>query len=76
MLLESVHKILEEAPLASIDYAELRDPATLAVVPEQLDGPAVLALAVQFAPDPDGRGAAVRLIDNRVLLQPHRQERA
>jgi len=70
VLLEMVRKTLEEAPLASIDYAELRDPVTLAEVPEQLVGPAVLALAVHFAPDPDGRGAKVRLIDNRVLCRP------
>jgi hypothetical protein len=27
----------------------------------------LLAIALQFEPDPDGQGAAVRLIDNRVL---------
>lgn len=74
VLLEGVRKVIEEAPLATIDYAELRDPETLAEAPEQLVGPAVLALAVHFAPDPDGRGAQVRLIDNRVLLVPRQTE--
>jgi pantoate--beta-alanine ligase len=74
VLLEGVCKVIGEAPLATIDYAELRDPETLAEAPEQLVGPAVLALAVHFAPDPDGRGARVRLIDNRVLLLPRQTE--
>ncbi|MFT5444035.1 MAG: pantoate--beta-alanine ligase [Myxococcota bacterium] len=68
MLLEAVKKTIEEAPLATIDYAELRDATSLLEAPEQLGGPTVLALAVIFAPDPDGQGAEVRLIDNRVLL--------
>ena len=76
VLLEGVRKALEEAPLASIDYAELRDAETLAELPNRLDGPAVLALAVHFAPDPDGRGARVRLIDNRVLCPPRPEERS
>ncbi len=70
VLLEGVCKSIEEAPLATIDYAELRDPNTLAEAPKQLVGPVLLALAVHFAPDPDGQGALVRLIDNRVLLSP------
>jgi pantothenate synthetase len=68
-LLEAVHKTIEEASLASVDYAELRDPDSLTEAPGKLVGPTLLALAVNFAPDPDGQGAAVRLIDNRVLLQ-------
>ena len=63
-----MRETIVEAPLATIDYAELRDPETLAEAPERLTGPAVLALAVHFAPDAEGRGAAVRLIDNCVLL--------
>ena len=73
-LLEAVHKTIEEASLASVDYAELRDPESLAEAPQQLVGPTLLALAVNFAPDPDGQGAAVRLIDNRVLLQPRQTD--
>jgi pantoate--beta-alanine ligase len=73
-LLEAVHKTIEEASLASVDYAELRDPESLTEAPEQLVGPTLLALAVNFAPDPDGQGAAVRLIDNRVLLQPRQTD--
>jgi pantoate--beta-alanine ligase len=63
-----VEKIIREAPLASIDYVELRDPDSLELAPPTLEQPTLLALAVSFAPDPDGRGADVRLIDNRVLL--------
>jgi pantothenate synthetase len=54
-----------EAPLGSIDYAELRDPDSLELAPERLAGPALLALAVRF---PLGSGdRRVRLIDNTVL---------
>ena len=53
--------------MAAIEYAELRDPQSLAPVPDVLEGPALLALAVHFPKDPDGRGEPVRLIDNRVL---------
>jgi len=55
---------------AELDYAELRDPETLAPAGEALVGPALLALAVRFR-TPD---AAVRLIDNRVLV-PEAPER-
>lgn len=67
-LLERVSKTIEKAPQATLDYAELRDPDSLAEAPTQLCGPTLLALAVFFAPDPDGQGAEVRLIDNRVLV--------
>ena len=66
-LLEAVRQKLGEATQARIDYAEFRDPATLALAGETLEGPTLLAIALQFAPDPDGQGADVRLIDNRVL---------
>ncbi|MEE9606214.1 MAG: pantoate--beta-alanine ligase [Myxococcota bacterium] len=65
---------IEKAPLAEIDYAELRDPHSLAPAPAQLCGAALLALAVCFRPS-EGEGAAVRLIDNRVLrAQPELEE--
>jgi pantoate--beta-alanine ligase len=66
-VLAEVREIIERAPQACIDYAELRHPETLELASEHLDGPAVLALAVHFSPDPDGQGSDVRLIDNRVL---------
>jgi len=65
---------IAKAPLAAIDYAELRDPTTLAPAPATLGGAALLALAVFFGP---AAGAArhpdtVRLIDNCVLRPtPH-----
>lgn len=66
-VLEAVRKTLGRASQARIDYAELRDPDSLAEIAGRVDGPVLLALAVHFEPDPDGRGSAVRLIDNRVL---------
>ncbi|MDJ0869044.1 MAG: pantoate--beta-alanine ligase [Myxococcota bacterium] len=66
-LLERVRKELEAAPHAEIDYAELRDPDTLATAPASLSGPALLALAVRFPVPAQGPDARVRLIDNRVL---------
>ncbi len=63
-----VREELGDAPLAAIDYAELRDPDTFGLAPERISGPTLLALAVNFARDLDGQGAEVRLIDNRVLL--------
>jgi pantoate--beta-alanine ligase len=67
-LLAGVGKIIDEASLATIDYAELRDPDSLELAPATLVNPTLLALAVNFRPDPDGRGSDVRLIDNRVLV--------
>jgi pantoate--beta-alanine ligase len=64
-VLARVRDRLARAPSASIDYAELRDPATLAPV-EAIEQPVLLALAVRF-PAPRAAGGAVRLIDNRVL---------
>jgi pantoate--beta-alanine ligase len=66
-LLALVRAELAAAPRAEVDYAELRDPATLAPVPARLDGPALLALAVFMRPPHGGEGRTVRLIDNRVL---------
>jgi pantoate--beta-alanine ligase len=66
-ILEAARKKLAEATQARIDYAELRDPRSLESAPEMLDGPVLFAIALQFAPDPDGRGAEVRLIDNRLI---------
>jgi pantoate--beta-alanine ligase len=68
VILEAVTKKLGEAIQAGIDYAELRDPDRLELSPERLDGPALLAIALQFEADPDGQGAEVRLIDNRILV--------
>jgi len=65
-LLAVVRGVLAEASRAEIEYAELRDPETLAPSPARLDAPALLALAVRMrASTPQGGG--VRLIDNRVL---------
>jgi pantoate--beta-alanine ligase len=57
-LLAAARAPIEAAPLARIDYVELRDAETLADV-ERAERPAVLAMAVFF-----GR---TRLIDNAVL---------
>jgi pantoate--beta-alanine ligase len=66
-LLETVRKEIGRAPRAEIDYAELRDPDTLAPC-ARVDGPTLLALAVRVpVPGRNGRTASVRLIDNRVL---------
>jgi pantoate--beta-alanine ligase len=75
-ILAAVGEKLGEATRASVDYAELRDPESLAPAPAKLEAPTLLAIALQFPPDPDGRGADVRLIDNRVLQPNHsRQDR-
>lgn len=66
-ILEAAAKKLAEATQARIDYAELRDPQSLESAPERIDGPVLFAVALQFEPDPDGEGAAVRLIDNRLI---------
>lgn len=65
-LLALVKDELATAALGRVDYAELRDPATLETSPERIDGPALLALAVYFEPE-GPQGTRVRLIDNRVL---------
>lgn len=66
-VLEAVDKSLARASQARVDYAELRDPETLEAVSGWIEKPVLLAIAMHFEPDPDGRGSAVRLIDNRVL---------
>ena len=65
---------IEKAPRAAIDYVELRDPDSLEPAPAVLEGPTLLALAVRFAPASEREGAAVRLIDNRVLRPQLPQE--
>jgi pantoate--beta-alanine ligase len=66
-LLGLVRQEIGKSPLAEIDYAELRHPDSLAVAPETLAGPTLLALAVRFPRRDAGPGESVRLIDNRVL---------
>ncbi len=72
-VLEAVRKRLARATQARIDYADLRDPKTLETLSEQIAGPFLLAIALQFEPDADGTGAAVRLIDNRLIEWPEQQ---
>jgi len=75
-ILARVRAELARAPLAWVEYAELRDPTSLEPAPEALEGPALLALAVHFPSAAGGEGAGVRLIDNRVLHpHPHREDR-
>src|SRR5690606_17069120 len=57
-LVAGAREVIEAAPLARIDYVELRDADSLEPV-EHLSRPAVLALAVFFG--------ATRLIDNTLL---------
>ncbi|TMA35959.1 MAG: pantoate--beta-alanine ligase [Deltaproteobacteria bacterium] len=66
-LLALVRAELAAAPRAETDYAELRDPTTLAPAPARLAGPVLLALAVFMRPPNGSEGKTVRLIDNRVL---------
>jgi len=71
-VLAAVREAIAKAPLARLDYAELRDPETLAPAPALLTAPTLLALAACL-PRRDGQGE-VRLIDNRVLLAQHVRE--
>ena len=74
-LLEGVRREIAKSPRAEIDYAELRDPASLAPAPARLEAPTLLALAVFMRPQDAGAGEPVRLIDNRVLpVQPSSEE--
>lgn len=76
-LLDLVRAEIASAPRAELDYAELRDPETLAPAPPRLAAPALLALAVRFASLPGTGGPPVRLIDNRVLRpKPEEEERS
>ena len=76
-LLALVGRELAKAPHARVDYAELRDPVSLAPAPARIEAPTLLALAVRFpvrgADDPS---ACVRLIDNRVLQPPGAEDAA
>jgi pantoate--beta-alanine ligase len=73
-LVEIVRETLGRASLATLDYAELRDPDTLAPAPATLLAPTLLALAVSFSADASSQtggprsGTPVRLIDNRILV--------
>jgi pantoate--beta-alanine ligase len=71
-VLAAVREAIAKAPLARLDYAELRDPETLAPAPALLEAKTLLALAACL-PRADGQGE-VRLIDNRVLLSQQRRE--
>ena len=66
-ILSRVRREIGRSRLARIDYAELRDPRSLAQAPQEIDGPVLLALAVFLPAKGGGDGALVRLIDNRVL---------
>ena len=65
-LLQRVAGEIAKSPRARIDYAELRDPETLAPAEAVLTGPTLLALAVFMRP-PGAAEGGVRLIDNRIL---------
>ncbi len=70
-----VQREIARAPRAEIDYAELRDPHSLAPAAPQLAGPTLLALAVFLRPTEGVAGSPVRLIDNRVLpVQPRSED--
>lgn len=64
-LLGLVRRELAKAPLAEVDYAELRGADDLEPAPERLEAPTLLALAVRFPAE--GGPRRVRLIDNTVL---------
>lgn len=74
-LLEIVREEIGKSPLATIDYAELRDPETLVSLEGSLRGSALLAVAAFFPRTSsdalDSQDApTVRLIDNRVFPPP------
>ena len=66
-LLQLATAEIDRAPLATIDYVELRDADSLGRVGEKLVDSALLALAVRFDSPDRGAREAVRLIDIRVL---------
>jgi len=59
VIVERAVEAIAAEPLARLDYAEIRDPDTLAEV-DAVTGPALLALAAWVG--------GVRLIDNRILI--------
>jgi pantoate--beta-alanine ligase len=69
-VLAAAREQIAKAPLARLEYAELRDPETLAQAPERLEADVLLALAA-FLPRRGGQGD-VRLIDSRVLPEEDR----
>jgi len=75
-LLGLVATELARAPHGAVDYAELRDPESLAPAPARLVRPTVLALAVRFPVLGGAPGQSVRLIDNRVIPTGHAGEDA
>jgi len=66
-ILQLARAEIDKAPLARIDYVELRAADSLGPVAEELADSALLALAVYFDSPERGAREAVRLIDNRVL---------
>lgn len=66
-LLEIVAAELGRATRGEVDYAELREPRTLALAPAEIEGDVLLALAVHFCCEDEDPSRRVRLIDNRVL---------
>jgi pantoate--beta-alanine ligase len=74
VVLARVRAVLAQAAHGGVDYAELRDPDSLALAPPQLDRPMLLALAVRFPCAGSEPAATVRLIDNRVLVFGHAGE--
>lgn len=73
-LLRRVCDEIGRAPLAEIDYAELREPDSLEPAADVLEADTLLALAVFMKSPSGGEGDAVRLIDNRVLCLHPREE--
>jgi pantoate--beta-alanine ligase len=66
-LLQRANAEIDKAPLARVDYVELRTADTLGPVAEKLEDAALLALAVWFDAPDRGAREAVRLIDTRGL---------
>jgi pantoate--beta-alanine ligase len=73
-LLERVRAELAHADLGFVEYADLRNPESLAPTHGSLSGATLLALAVRFPSAAGGEGATVRLIDNRILYAPAASE--
>jgi pantoate--beta-alanine ligase len=73
-VLALVQREIAAAPLARIDYAELRDAESLAPAPARLADDTLLALAVWLEPGDPAAGRRVRLIDNCLLHPQHHRE--